>query len=126
MEKIGGTELLLIFFIIVPVIISFWKLFERAGKPGWAIFVPFYNIIIQLKIIRKPWWWVFLICIPYLGFIWQIWALNLFVKSYGKNEGFTIGCFLLPFIFFPILAFDKSSKYIYEANSLLDKICISK
>jgi hypothetical protein len=113
----AGSELILILIIIVPILISFWKLFEKAGKPGWAILLPFYNIIVQLEIIRKPWWWAILICIPFIGFIWHIWSLNLFIKSYGKNEGFTLGCLFLPFIFLPILAFDKSSKYIYDLNS---------
>jgi hypothetical protein len=30
---------------------------------------------------------------------------NLLSKSFGQNEGFTVGLLLLPFIFFPLLGF---------------------
>ena len=128
MGRLGITELLIILIllsIIILIVMSYWTLFERAGKPGWTCIVPFYNIIIQLEIIRKPWWWLFLMIIPYLGMIWGIWTLNLFVKSYGKNEAFTIGCIFLPFVFLPILAFDKSNKYIFS-NSEIDEIGIKE
>lgn len=46
-------------------------------------------------------------CIPYVGMIWQIWGLNMLSKSFGKDEGFTVGLFFLGFIFMPLLAFSK-------------------
>ena len=46
--------------------------------------------------------------IPFLGLIWQIWSLNLLVKSFGKNEGYTVGMLFLPFIFWPLLGFGKA------------------
>ncbi len=94
--------------LILIIIISQYKLFKKASQPGWAAFVPLYNIIIWLRIINKPWWWLLLMFIPYAGLIWSIWATNLLCKKFGKNEGFTIGIIFLPFIFFPILAFGSS------------------
>ncbi|MEO1050547.1 MAG: DUF5684 domain-containing protein [Bacteroidota bacterium] len=91
--------------VIVLMIASFWKLFERAGKPGWASIIPIYSNIVQLEIIRKPLWWIAMLLIPVVNLIFAIWITNLFVKSFGKSEGFTVGCLLLPFIFWPMLAF---------------------
>jgi hypothetical protein len=102
--------------IAVPIIMSLWKLYQIAGHPGWACIVPIYSTIVKLEIIKKPWWWLLLMMIPYLNLIWIIWSTNLFVKAFGKNEGYTIGCLLLPFIFYPILAFDKNTKYIHSEN----------
>lgn len=108
----GFIFVILALGVIVLTIASMWKLYEMAGKPGWSSIVPFYNIIVQLEIIGKPWWWLLLMLIPYVGVIWSIWSLNLFVKSFGKTEGYTIGCIFLPFIFLPMLAFDKDTRFV--------------
>ncbi len=99
------------FYLVVWVliIISFWKIFEKAGKPGWASIIPVYNIIILLEIIGKPWWWLLLLLIPGVNIIFGIWMFNLLSISFGKNEGFTVGLVLLPFIFLPILGFGQDS-----------------
>ena len=108
----GFIGFLLIAGVLVLVIASLWTLFEKAGKPGWAAIVPIYNQLVQLEIVGKPWWWLLLMMIPYVGVIWSIWTLNLFVKSFGKTEGYTIGCIFLPFIFLPMLAFSKDTQFV--------------
>jgi len=91
--------------ISVVLIISHWKIYEKAGKPGWASLIPIYNIIVLLEIIGKPVWWVFLILFPCTTFIFGIWAVNLLSKSFGQSEGFTVGLVLLGVVFYPVLAF---------------------
>lgn len=97
--------------VFVLIIASMWKIFEKAGQPGWAAIVPIYNCYILTKIIGKPGWWVVLMLIPYLNIIFLIWSYNLLSKSFGKDTGFTVGLVLLGIVFFPILAFDKSIQY---------------
>lgn len=82
-----------------------WKIYTKAGKPGWACIIPIYNILVLLEIVGKPWWWLLLMLIPLVNFVFFIWMYNLLSKSFGKSEGFTVGMILLPFIFFPILGF---------------------
>ena len=50
----------------------FWKGYEKAGYKGWQAFVPFYNTMIFLRIIERPWWWVFLLYLPVIGNIMAI------------------------------------------------------
>ena len=100
-----GIMVVVYLAIAVLMIASGWKIFEKAGQPGWAVIIPIYNAIIALKIVGKPWWWLFLMMIPYVGIIWSIWTLNLLAKSFGKSTGFTIGLIFLPFIFLPMLGF---------------------
>jgi hypothetical protein len=102
---IFGALMIPILVISVIVIISYWKLFTKAGKPGWAAIIPIYNIIVLLEIIGKPIWWIFLFIIPCVNIVFAIWATNLFSKSFGQSEGFTIGLIIFPFIFYPVLAF---------------------
>ena len=102
----GSDWLTFGFIVLVITIFGLWRVFEKAGKPGWAVLIPFYNIVVILEIVGKPWWWLFLmIFVPLGNFIWGIWTLNLLSKSFDKNEGFTVGLYFLSFIFFPILGF---------------------
>ena len=96
------TFLAVVFIIYIAAV---WRIYEKAGKPGWAAIIPIYNIIILLEIIGKPWWWLLLMLIPIANIIFAIWMTNLLSKSFGKSEGFTVGLLILGFIFYPILAF---------------------
>lgn len=109
---IGIAVMLVLFAIFFPIfivtVIGMWKIFKKAGYEGWECIVPIYNGLIFLKIIGKPWWWIFLFCIPYVNTVFMIWGYNMLSKSFGKDEGFTVGLFLLGFIFIPILGFGKA------------------
>jgi hypothetical protein len=96
------------------MIVIMWLVFKKAGHPGWAAIIPFYNLIIGLRVAGKPWWWVFGILFVFI----PIFGLLLFVvehilisfsisKNFGQATGFTVGLALLPFLFYPILAFGK-------------------
>ena len=83
-------------------LIGLWKVFVKAGQPGWAAIIPIYNLYVMTKIGGKPGWWVWL-CIFVPFFV--IWVYNMISKSFGKDEGFTVGLVFLSFIFWPILGF---------------------
>lgn len=100
-----------IFIIAILTVAGKWKVYEKAGKPGWAALIPIYTWIVMLEIVGKPVWWVILFFIPCVNIIFLIWTINLMSKSYGQSEGFTIGLILLGFIFWPILGFG-SYQYI--------------
>ncbi|WP_158798245.1 DUF5684 domain-containing protein [Pedobacter sp. L105] len=101
-----GIGTYLIFLVLM--IASMWRLFEKAGKPGWASIIPIYNLIIMIEIVGKPTIWILWLIIPCVNFVFGIWLTNLFVKSFGKSEAYTIGMFILPFIFYPLLAFGNN------------------
>jgi hypothetical protein len=91
--------------VILLIIISMWKIFVKAGKPGWAAIVPIYNLIVILEIAGKPIWWFILLLIPFVNIIVLIMVLISFARNFGKGVGFAIGMLILPFIFYPMLAF---------------------
>lgn len=94
------------FFIIwLITVIGLWKVFTKAGKPGWAAIIPIYNAIVLIEITGKPIWWIVFLFLPCVNFVFGIWILNLLSKSFGQSEGFTVGLILLPMIFFPVLGF---------------------
>lgn len=97
--------------IVVVMIAAMWKVFEKAGQPGWAAIIPIYNLYIMTKIAGKPGWWVLMFLIPFVNLIFAIWLYNMISKSFGKDEGFTAGLVLLGIIFWPILGFG-AAKYL--------------
>jgi hypothetical protein len=58
--------------IIIIAVAGMWKAFEKAGQPGWAAIIPFYNIFIMLEIINKPWWWFFMLLIPGVNVVFTV------------------------------------------------------
>lgn len=110
LAAVFGMGFMLVSLLIALIIIaSAWKVFEKAGEPGWAAIIPIYNIIIMLKIAGKPAWWVILFLIPFVNLIVAIITLIAFCARFGKGAGFAIGMVILPFIFWPLLAWGGSS-----------------
>jgi len=99
---------LLVLALVVLGIVSMWKLFVKAGKPGWASIIPVYNIVVLLEITNKPIWWVILCFIPFVNIVIFFVIWYELAKSFGKGVGYTIGLIFLPFIFIPMLAFGDS------------------
>lgn len=103
----AGVAFVLLFELVVLVLVaaSAWKVFVKAGQPGWAAIIPIYNVIVLLQIVGRPLWWILLMLIPFVNFIIAI-LVNLdLAKSYGRGAGFAIGLLFLPFVFWPILGF---------------------
>src|SRR5580765_6652239 len=92
----------------ILILAAWWKIFTKAGQPGWACIIPIYNLYIWCKIVGRPWWWILLMLIPLVNFIIAIILLIDLAKSFGKGVGFGIGLLLLGIIFFPILGFGSA------------------
>lgn len=94
--------------IIILSIASFWKIFTKAGRPGWASLVPIYNVFVLIQVASQPWWFIILLFVPLVNVFILIATMLGLAKNFGKGVGFAIGLFLLGFIFFPILGFGDS------------------
>lgn len=102
----GGFVSFLFFAIWIVTIVGLWKIFEKAGKPGWGALIPIYNLILWLEIVRRPGWWIILIVIvPFANIICSIIVIFDLAKSFGKGVGYGFGLLFLPLIFFPMLGF---------------------
>jgi len=101
----GMCCLVLEIAIIVVVIIGLWKTFEKAGKPGWASIIPFYNLYVLTEIAGRPILWFILLLIPCVNIIAHIVVSIDVAKNFGKDTLYGVGLFLFPFIFYPMLGF---------------------
>jgi len=108
MEALGIGWLILAILIGLLMIISLWKIYSKAGQPGWAAIIPIYNIWVLLKIVGRPEWWIILFLIPCVNIVIQILVDIDLAKVFGKSTGFAIGLILLPVVFLPILAFSDA------------------
>lgn len=103
-------ETLLYLIIMIAWIVGVWKMFEKAGEPGWAALIPLYNLWVLNRIGGKAWWWFILYFIPIANIVcWLLLSIGI-AKKFGEETMFGIGIFFLSFIFFPILGFG-SAKY---------------
>lgn len=108
---IGIVMMLVWLAVLVAVLAGFWKVFVKAGKPGWASLIPIYNIVVMLEIVGRPIWWLVLLLIPFVNFVVLIIISIDMAKSFGKGTGFGIGLAFLGAIFYPILGFGDA-KYL--------------
>jgi hypothetical protein len=94
--------------IIVLIIAGLWKIFAKAGKPGWTSIIPIYNFIVLLEIVGRPTWWVILAFIPIVNVVIIIMVYIDLAKSFGKGVGFGLGLTFLSPIFVCILGFGSA------------------
>ena len=113
-ENFGSIVAMTLFFLfsfslMAATIVATWKVYTKAGQPGWASLIPIYNAYIFLKIAKKPGWWLLLIIIPGINVVFMLLALISVNESFGKSTGFLLGLIFLNPIFLLILGFDDST-----------------
>lgn len=99
--------------LIIYAVFVMWKVFKKAGRPGWAAIIPFYNGWVLFEISDKPGWWVFGAIFSFIPFIGWLVPLILFIlaminlsKFFGKSTVFTVfGLVIFSIVGFSILAF---------------------
>jgi hypothetical protein len=112
--SLSPFTMLLYLIVLVVMIAGMWKVFTKARQPGWASLIPIYNILILLKMVNKPWWWILLYLIPIVSIVISCMVMYEVAKAFGKGVGFTLGLIFLPFIFFPILGFGDA---VYQGTA---------
>ncbi len=108
--EMSPTSMVISLVILAFYLYCGWKLFVKAGQPGWASLIPIYNIYVLLKIVGKPGWWLLLFFLPLVNLIIAIIVMHNLSLSFGKGVGTTLGLLFLGFIFMPWLALG-SAKY---------------
>jgi hypothetical protein len=109
-----GSERVAVVFIAASFIASFilvagyWRLFTKAGKPGWAILVPIYNAIVMQQISGKPLWWILLYFVPGVNIVIAVICIFALAENFGKGKGYALGMLFLPWVFVPMLAFSDA------------------
>ena len=104
----SGCYMIFLLAFCVLLLAGLWRIFTKAGKPGWAAIVPVYNYVVLMEIIGRPVWWVVLYFIPVVNAVVGIINAIDLAKAFGKDVGYGIGLALLSPIFYPMLGFGKA------------------
>ena len=108
---------LLYIAMIAATFAGYWKLYEKANKPGWASIIPFYNLVVWFEIIGKPLWHIILLFIPLVNIYVFITMMTGLCKSFGKpGTGNYMAAIFLSFIYVPYLGFSDDVKYVGPAE----------
>jgi Family of unknown function (DUF5684) len=118
----SGVMMLFMLAIMVIMIVGAWKVFEKAGQPGWAVLVPIYNAIVVMKIIGRPAWWILLCMIPVVNIVIGLLVAIDMAKSFGQSPAF--GILLLFGIGYLMLGFG-SYRYVGPANALVARSAVA-
>jgi hypothetical protein len=94
--------------LLAMVIVGLWKLFEKAGKPGWAAIIPIYNTCMLIDIAGKPIWWILLLFIPIANLVVIALVMIGLAQNFGRGVGTMVGLILLPMLFMLILGFGSA------------------
>ncbi len=94
--------------LIVLSIVAMWRMYTKAGKPGWAAIVPIYNNWVLSEIARRPGYWALLMFIPIVNIILMIILAIEVAKNFGKSGAWGLFLnFILSPIGYLILGFGK-------------------
>ena len=100
--------------IVVSIILSLlllvaeWRLFTKAGKHGWAVLIPIYNVWVLFEIICGRGTAMFRLLIPIYNIYWAIKSDIKLAHAFGKSTGFGVGLIFLSPIFMCILGFGSA------------------
>lgn len=111
----GGIVLLLTFVVSIAVMVlylaSIWKMFKKAGEPGWASLVPLYNTYVLWKIARGNGLLMFLVFIPFVGWFFALHALYKLALAFGYGTGFAWLTVFFPQFCLPVIGLSSASYY---------------
>lgn len=113
-----GPNIFIEIALMLVFIIAFWKIFEKADKPGWASLVPIYNVWVICEIVWPektliP--FLLLFFVPIVNVLYLIMLIFRLAKAFGKSVLFGFGLLFLYPIFILILAFGNST---YQPEAL--------
>lgn len=107
---VGAVVALALYAVVIFVIVGgMWKVFTKAGEPGWHAIVPILNTYTLIKVARRPGWWLLLMFIPCINFVVAIIVMLDLAKAFNKGTGFGIGLIILSPVFIPILGFGSAT-----------------
>ena len=88
---------------VVLTLVGGWRIFQKAGEPGWASLIPLYNLFVVLRIVGAPGWWAVLFLVPAVNFIMSLIVTWRLARAFGQG---VVGCLalaLLPVVMIPVL-----------------------
>ena len=113
-----GTYFVIALVFYVLLVIAEWKIYTKAGEPGWASLIPIYNMYVLFRIIYGNGWKFLLCLVPLLNIAVGIMMWIRLAQAFGKGIGFGIFTLFFPNIGTLILGFG-SDQYVGSVDSFI-------
>ena len=84
--------------ITLVILAATWKLYQKAGQPGWAAIIPIYDTYIMFKLAWGSGWMFLLLFIPIVDVVVYLMLLWKLAKAFGKG----VGMFLMLLLIHPV------------------------
>ena len=117
----GNIELFATLALTAVIFAGFWKLFEKAGEPGWAGIIPIYTLYVSVKISGNAWSWFILLFIPVINFLPTVKIGIDVAGNFNRGVLFGLGLTFISFVFYPLLGFGNY-QYQDAARSVEDAV----
>ncbi len=86
----SGLFLFLYLAVIALLVVSMWKIFEKAGEEGWKAIVPFYNSYTLFRIAGRNGWGFLLMLVPIVNVVVAVMLSLDLAKHFGKSSAFGV------------------------------------
>ena len=116
----GGLLFALVLALVaygILVLIAGWKMYTKAGQPGWTSIIPLLNVLALLRIVQRPWWWIFLLMIPFVNVVFFVIIHLALARAFGKGVGMGLLLIFLTPIGYLVLGFGDA-EYQWETDPI--------
>ncbi|MFN8525050.1 MAG: DUF5684 domain-containing protein [Chloroflexota bacterium] len=115
--SLGPAELIVLAVMWLPVavlsvvsMVAAWRVYAKAGRPGWGVLIPIYNCLLLLEIVGRPAWWIVLFFIPFANLVATVMVAIDLAESFGRSAAFgVVLLWLFSFVGLLILGFGSAS-----------------
>ncbi|MEZ5172095.1 MAG: signal peptidase I [Bacteroidia bacterium] len=98
--------------LLLALHVGLFKIFIKAGRQGWEALIPGYNMFIWLKLVDKPWWWLFLLLIPGVNIMMYLIMVFLLIRNFEKeNAAELVAGVVFSFFYLPYIGFSEKEHF---------------
>ena len=95
--------------VAIAAVVSLWRVFTKAGLPGWGAIIPIYNVYLLVKAAGRPGWWTVLYFVPVVNVVIHLLVCLDIAQNFGKSKVYgAVGLWLFNVIGFLILGFSSA------------------
>ena len=106
---LGLLDVVAVLCLYAPLLAGMWRVFEKAGKPGWFVLVPVYNLVTLARISGCSGWWVLWMIVPAVNIVLLVVLHVRLARRFGRGVPFGLGLTFIGPIFYPVLGFGGAS-----------------
>lgn len=111
--EISGRLVVLALFLGAIVASANFRLFQKSGQPGWAAFVPGYNVVVAMRILGRPDWHAALFLVPIFNVYLTFKTITELAQSFGKTSNAAAVLAIVLNVFYIInLALSEDEEYV--------------